>query len=579
MVQRIAFVTYETPYAPCGGVAAVMKYLPAAVQRSAHLPTVVISPCHHRIGSMARILPRADHVGTVRVPCEGREMDVHVLRYLDDWSWYFLQPDDPSFFAGEKHPYDVGSSGAEIGRVLLRDSLLFGSAVARALQLLAPGQSWAIMMQDWEAATTALAMAEDHARHRFYLTLHNSYDADVPDERLWDFGIAPATCPGTSVMQRAAGILEKPFLTVSRQFAYDLMEEPLQTDLTAPHLQSLFHSMGLRGIDNGPFASLAVPPQIAQLATIGRSEGLHKWKSVRRKQFCEALATIKQLREANQEMPWGGSQEPWGDVDRFLKHCDPHAPVPWFVLGGRDDSRQKGYDVAAIAAQRVLEEGLDARFLFFPIPGDEGLPGLRFLQHLAEDERFSDRVLVFPFRFRDGYMNGLQGSSFGLMPSLYEPFGAANEFYLNGTVGIGRATGGITEQIVPYRQTACFNEAVASRSNRWHGTEAAATGFLFREPDSLPNLTADWQQIVGGEYQLGDGSPNRIEVRSQIRLISEMAEALRNAIRDAARLYSEDRPTYYKMLAAGIQHIQQNFSWDRAGAEYVGGLEIPVEQV
>jgi hypothetical protein len=72
------------------------------------------------------------------------------------------------------------------------------------------------------------------------------------------------------------------------------------------------------------------------------------------------------------------------------------------VLAGRDDPRQKGYDVAAAAAAAFLQTpGNDtkAQFLFFPIPGDEGREGLLFLRELAD--AYPANVLVLPFLFRE----------------------------------------------------------------------------------------------------------------------------------------------------------------------------------
>jgi hypothetical protein len=68
-------------------------------------------------------------------------------------------------------------------------------------------------------------------------------------------------------------------------------------------------------------------------------------------------------------------------------------------MAGRDDPRQKGYDVAAAAVEDYLtlnqRKPECAQFLFFPIPGDEGLAGLGFLRELAD--RFPEHVLAFPF--------------------------------------------------------------------------------------------------------------------------------------------------------------------------------------
>ncbi len=49
MAKSLAFVTYETTHAPCGGIAAVMQHLPDAMRRQSGLPTCLITPFHHRI--------------------------------------------------------------------------------------------------------------------------------------------------------------------------------------------------------------------------------------------------------------------------------------------------------------------------------------------------------------------------------------------------------------------------------------------------------------------------------------------------------------------------------------------------
>ncbi|HEY1066092.1 MAG TPA: hypothetical protein VGE52_08275, partial [Pirellulales bacterium] len=219
-----------------------------------------------------------------------------------------------------------------------------------------------------------------------------------------------------------------------------------------------------------------------------------------------------------------------------------------------------------------LDAGGDGRFLFFPIPGDEGLPGLKFLQDLAEKDPYSRRVLVFPFRFRDGFLAALQGATYGLMPSLYEPFGGANEFYLSGTPGVARATGGLAQQIVPVRNAASFTSSVERVARRWIPKNASPTGFLFREPDGMPSAVRDWQGICAGAYNKTGGEPNRVWERSRFALFMGMGQALQQALHDAASLYRDDRDAYYKMLAAGVAHINATFSWESAAKHYLEGL-------
>ncbi|HTI51780.1 MAG TPA: glycogen/starch synthase [Planctomycetaceae bacterium] len=541
--MNIAFASYETPFAPCGGIAAVMGRLPARVQTTSHLDTIVVTPFHHQIEKMASL--GRSHEGTFGVDFEGRTVVCHVYRHDDKLPFYFILPEDRRFFAGRRHPYDVG------GDELLRDALLFGASLPRALATINPGKRWTLLLQDWEAATAVLASAEAPGRPRAFVTLHNSYDANVTDGQLAALGFNPQACPGQTVLQRALALTELPIFTVSEQFAHDLCEDVLQTQVLAPHLQ-LTLKPRLVGIDNGPFVELAVDPQALAEAETGSFGALARWKAENRKAFLSALAGLKP----------SGDRPVWGDIRRFRQD-----DAPWFVMAGRDDSRQKGYDVATRAVELFLERNGDARFLFFPIPGDEGLTGLQFLRNLAE--KFPQSVLAFPFLFREGFVGALRGATCGVMPSLYEPFGMANEFYLNGTVGIGRATGGIVQQICPLRAGSAFGAAVQSRADRWHGEAGAPTGFLFREPDGSPSEADDWRAINAARYDRHEEGLDRVQERSRYPLFQSMAAELHHALQDAARIASEEPQQYFRLLTAGISHIRRNFSWDQAALDYI----------
>ncbi len=540
---NIAFVSYETPFAPCGGIAAVMGRLPARVQATSHLDTIVLTPFHHGIEKMAAL--GRSHEGSFGVPFEGRTVVFHVYRHDDKLPFYFLLPEDRRYFAGRRHPYDVG------GGDLVRDALLFGAAIPRALPVINPGKRWTLLLQDWEAATAVLATAEAAGRPRAFVTLHNSYDANVDDDHLAALGFNPQACPGSTVLQRALALTELPIFTVSEQFAHDLSEDVLQTHVMAPQLQLILKPR-LVGVDNGPFVELAVDPQAFAESETGNFGPLAAWKDENRQTFLTALSALKPAAD----------KPLWGDVRRF-KQDD----APWFVMAGRDDSRQKGYDVACRAAEMFLDQGGEGRFLFFPIPGDEGLMGLRFLRKLAE--RFPQSVLVFPFLFREGFMGALRGATFGVMPSLYEPFGMANEFYLSGTVGIGRATGGIIQQIVPLRSVRAFGESVDRRTARWHGPGVAATGLLFREEDGLASEIDDWRALNAAGYGRDDAGIDRVEERSRYSLFQSMATQLHHALEDGATIARAQPQLYYRLLTAGINHIRRNFSWDRGAQGYI----------
>jgi glycogen synthase len=206
-------------------------------------------------------------------------------------------------------------------------------------------------------------------------------------------------------------------------------------------------------------------------------------------------------------------------------------------------------------------------FIFLVIPGDEEIEGLRFLYDLACGS--DGRVIVLPFIFREGYLVALEGAAFGIFPSLYEPFGGANEYYLLGTVGIARATGGLVQQIVPVRDARCYSHAVHSAVIGWHDFSANPTGFLYRESYDDGTLVS-WQVINDGEYVIaGINGPDRVTQRQDLAVFKGMVRELRCAIADAERIYREKPALYTQLALDGMSYIERTFSWYRASQEYI----------
>jgi len=573
MNQKIAFITYETPYAPCGGIAAVVKRLPVYLKNASQIDTIVITPFHHRIEKTSSL--KVQKIGNVNVSYRGTEINVDILKYSESIDWYFLKASDKHFFAGYPNPYIINKTEAEFSSgikemsdILLRDSLFFGAAVAKALTVIKKDADWILLMQDWETATTVLSLTDKQdVKAKAFLTLHNSYDSSaLSNEMLWEFGINPDKCRGpegkfhATVLERALLIVERNVFTVSQQFAFDLVEDIFQSKTMAPHLQSILNPWGektrLVGIDNGPFGKLEISKNIFLQANKKNYKSLADWKKERRLQALELFKSFVHDEE----------KKVWGNLLEFKSEDEP-----WFVFAGRDDTRQKGYDVAVYAISEFLKIRNDAKFLFFPMPGDEGLEGLNFLKELAEQN--SKNVLVFPFQWIEGYVAALQGAAYGVMPSLYEPFGMANEFYLNGTAGIGRATGGLLQQIMPLKSVSSFSKAVQTRTARLGLISSPATGLLYREKDfdenHINSVSEDWQKINDAKYDRMGGENNRVNERSKLFLFREMAKELRLGIVDAISIYKENQDIYYQMLVDGINHINCSFSWNKTAQEYI----------
>ena len=424
---------------------------------------------------------------------------------------------------------------------LLQDALFFCKAVPEALANLGNLSHLAFFLQDWETASIALT-AKEHAKlvsPICLLTLHNPYDKPLGPKDLSK--ISKKKLRGPTVLAKMIPLLDGPLSTVSENFAQELETDPLHTRVYAPHLQKAFKKQSLVGVNNGVFGKLTFPPEAIRLAENGDFQSILYEKKVKRKELETVL---------NEYQP----AQAWGSLD--FSGFDG----PVFLFFGRDDPRQKGYDVAAKAIEKI-PQGL-ARFVFTPIPGDEGVDGLKFLQQLAENR--PGEVKVFPFRMQRGYSELQGGSSFLVMCSLYEPFGGATEGYVVGTPVVARATGGLVQQVCPYPST-CFTPSVRRLAESYHASVDEASGFLFRESDlPLRQVVAGWRKIVACSYW-----PNgdRVEDRIGTPIFDSLVEQAAQALRDAIDLYSNQPVNYARMIFNGVKMLDR-FSWESSVREY-----------
>ena len=360
------------------------------------------------------------------------------------------------------------------------------------------------------------------------LTSHNPYDHPLEDPNLaaitGRLGVHRWPLGHDTCYQRMIPLTDAPLSTVSPGFAAELTTDPLQTEHFAHHLQQPYRAHGVVGIDNPLFGEAKSPFSTAAMDDYeaGSAQAILSEKSVKRRTMLKVLATYEDDRIL------GGLD---GNDGRSLASLP--AQVPVFLMFGRMDPGQKGFDLLARAIEGFRPG--EAKFVLTPnVVGDVG-PWLDDLRHLAE-QRAGD-VAVYPFRVEKGYVEAMAGASFAVMPSLYEPFGAATEAYLAGTPVVARATGGLTGQVVDYGED-----------------QLNATGILFRE--KLP-LGSSWPAIMH--------APNP-QARVGIPLYAMMAEALYDALQEAAGLWRNSRA--YAGLLANLYPKAVSFSAGRAAAEY-----------
>jgi glycogen synthase len=507
-------------------------------------------------------------LSTFDVPVGDRTYPVEMVEIigLDGLKTYLLGSED--FFSASQNPYvnltgatDTADASTRLvdEDKLVVDALFFCAAVPVVLAELGRLNDLVLHLQDWETACVAQAVRRDPRLEGVacLLTLHNPYDkylGSVTSSTALAL-MAHLGLEQDNVLAQMIPLVDGPVSTVSQNFARELTCEPLFTNVYADHLQGVLQAKEVVGVDNGIFGELAFPfsPEAQQKAEQGDFGLIQQEKWARRLELSRVLEESQRQMDQHRYV----DQESWGsDIDL----SDPWTPV--FFIMGRDDPCQKGYDVIADAI-RSIPKG-KARYVFTPMPGAEGVAGLEFLSKLASD--LPGEVKVFPFRIGFEMFQALRrGSSFMVMGSLYEPFGAATEAYLDGTPVVARATGGLVQQVVPYSDaylSAYGRQLVAS----FHNQESAPTGFLYRESLS-GDLTHDWRQIVDRSYWTQHPKADRVESRRAIPLFEASAQSAASAIQDAIDLYISNQIEYACMIYGGYKLLDR-FSWDRTVRGY-----------
>ncbi|PIE31435.1 hypothetical protein CSA56_18345 [candidate division KSB3 bacterium] len=581
MKPTVVFVTFESEFSSYGGLGAVMNVLPSAMSESG--PCCVMTPLFDSFIDLDSLkkagkVQRFSSVLAFSLLIRGQSYPVEVIEAINakGLCTYFISSDD--FFTAPNNPYTNPCNPAfpldpyrnPINPdKLTEDALFFSLAVPTTIVELSkdgkiPGRDFLFHLQDWETAAVAQALKVVNTSPalrstRCVLTIHNPYDKAVHDmssARARDCAAQLGLQQHRSFLEQVIPILDAPVSTVSRNFAHELQNEVLHTQIFCPHLQKFFKQNGLIGIDNGIFGNAAFPfsDEALTLALQGNFHPLQKEKWERRRKLADVM------NGSQQHLLEGGAS--WGEL---LDLSDPVIPV-FFVLG-RDDPRQKGYDVI-VEAIHALPKG-QARFIFTPMPGDEGLIGLKFLEDLARQR--PGEVQVFPFRLDESVFHAVQqGCSFLVMGSLYEPFGAATEAYSAGMPVVARATGGLVQQVAPHAECWQSDRVLGAYGRefvkRYYHPDEAPTGILFREQAAFADEVEGWRRIVDCGYWNTNPKGDRIVDRRSLTLFHSMAKSAANALQLAIDVY-RDQEQYAAMIYHGWALLKQ-FQWDNTIRRY-----------
>jgi len=558
--RKIAFLTFENSFAQLGGLAAVVRILPVCLNRAGE-EVVVFTPLYANIPKVKEALAN----GTLEPVLPKQEFQASSYRgavscYRHGGAQvptYFIAVEGR--FTAALNPYSYNDSNE-----ILDDSLAFCAAAPFVLNKLGISGGVLFHAHDWETAPIALtskfAVLEGLLENaRTVLTLHNSFDSGIDADRKRKF--FGDKILGDTVLRCAIPLLDGPLTTVSTPFAEELRADPLQRTVFTNHLQKEFSANPPIGVENGMFGKPRL--RYTYTALSHARQGVYDKLLAEKARFREAmLRTVGAM--AGRDGVIGGLTE--AVADKSAEGCintdvgtkvdtdvntnintnvntgtDTNRPI--FFMSGRLDLMQKGFD-AIFHAIQCFPVG-KAALIFCPSSAESARHSreLAFFREIAQ-ERPGD-IVIWPFRItEDDYISAVLGSSFLLMPSFYEPFGAATEGFIYGTPVVARATGGLTVQVRTLTGTGA-------------GSVGDATGILYRETaESDEQACAGWRDILGVP----------VDQRIRVPLYQSMVKEAFGALSAAADIFA-DKTRYGRMMVNCMDSLR-DFSWDAVVSKY-----------
>jgi len=533
-INTVAYCSYESRFGRSGGLGAVSaRILHFLNEVNQMTDTILITPFHSHIIDEKKL----KSTGIIfDVPFDQQVIKIEVWEYAfkyDDprkgsLKEYYLKAD--GFFDaqnGLNDPYIFFEDDKKRNDEAIRENaLLFCKAVPLAMKALGLVENIIFHLQDWQTALISLTSKQAMLNRTLKScatveTLHNAFDFFIPWQVLAKIidktrviNISQHLPQGLTALQIGLQLVDGPITTVSENFAREFTADILQTQHFAPHLQTIFQKSAVVGINNGAFVDF--PPEFSQL----KNMTVNRLKTIKTK---NRKMLLKILDEYHPPERFGELTYRGGTITNL------HDSIPILVMSGRLDYNQKGFDIFLPAIERFAEDEIKVILAPLPVkPSD-----LDFFKEIAS--KCQGNVTVFPIRMSRGYHELQIGSTFGLMPSIYEPFGAALEYLVNGTITIARKTGGLVDQI-----------------------DDNQCGFLYREDSKFYNL-----ENIKQFYDLADN----LLLRRNNKWVQGMADALHERLKEAIYLYQNHPHEYYRLIIMGFKKAR-SFDWSLSAKRY-----------
>jgi glycogen synthase len=533
-IENVVYCSYESRFAISGGLAMVTMKLPAYLKMVNHIPSVIlITPFHSNIIDEATLKSTGLKFDVV---FDQKKVIVEILEHVHHFhepeegnlTEYFLKAD--GFFNARNRlndPYLYIENDISKNDEMIRDNaLFFCKAVPLAIKKLKRQKNIIFHLQEWQTSLVSLTSKEAMLNGTIHscgavVTLHNPFDSFIPYSSLAKIvdeqrirKIANHFKDGLTAYQIGLQLVDAPITTVSENFAREFTTDILQTEHFVPHLQQIFQRTGLFGISNGLFHDFPAEFSKEKDLTIGR---------IKQAKLKFRKALLKVLADYN-------PPERFGELTyRGRSILNLPDAIPIFLMSGRLDFNQKGFDIFLQVIERFPED--EIKVVLTPMPV---IPAhLDYFRDIAA--KCKGNLTIFPIKMQHGYYELQIGSTFGVMPSIYEPFGAAIEYMVKGTVTVARRTGGLVDQI-----------------------DHEQCGFLFREDSRFYNL-----DNIKQFFKLSD----QVIRRRDNGWVQSMIDHLHETIRNAINLYQNHPHEYLRLIIMGFRKAR-SFDWSVSAKKY-----------
>jgi glycogen synthase len=425
-VKTVIYCSYENRFAKAGGLGSVASVIvPYLDSFQKSTKAILITP-YHKNAMKEEDKKKLSYVGHFPIyfyEAFGMEEHVEIFSYTHEYG----NASYKEYYLLSEHFFNDPVYGWNLNN----DAMFFSKCIPRAAGFLESikeiNDGMVFHLNDWHTALASLAIKEsilvDNLKHaRSILTLHNLFDEN-PTENIWriskrNYTLLKALTP----LQIGLELCSGPPTTVSENYAKEMFYDPMEREVYGRRIKNIISDKGIIGINNGLFCP------VNEIYADYKNLSLEEIKRIKQKERADLIAEL---------------DKEYLNKEGHLKFRKSDAS-PIFFMYGRYDTVQKGFDFITRAFKLLLEKLGHGKVKLILTPITDDHDEMKRLHSLCpyDNGDFAIYKGIIPF-----FDKILSGSTYGVFPSVYEPFGGALEMICNGTPVIGRSTGGLVDQL------------------------------------------------------------------------------------------------------------------------------------